>query len=80
MLIDNAIKHNMLQKTSPLVITIWDDNNCLHVRNNKQLKRNIELSTKQGLQQLEQLYNFLSKETITIKDEEDYFEVNLPLL
>jgi LytS/YehU family sensor histidine kinase len=80
MLIDNATKHNMLQETSPLLITIWDDNNWLHIRNNKQLKRTIELSTKQGLQQLEQLYNFLSKEAITIKDEQDYFEVNLPLL
>ena len=80
MLIDNAIKHNMMQETLPLVISIWDNNNCLQVRNNKQLKRAIELSSKQGLQQLEQLYNFLSKETITIKDEQDYFEVNLPLL
>lgn len=80
MLIDNAIKHNMMQETLPLVISIWDNGDCLHVRNNKQLKRAIELSSKQGLQQLEQLYNFLSKETITIKDEQDYFEVNLPLL
>jgi LytS/YehU family sensor histidine kinase len=80
MLIDNAIKHNMMQETSPLVISIWDDSNCLHLRNNKQLKRVIELSSKQGLQQLEQLYNFLSKETITIKDEQDYFEVIVPLL
>jgi LytS/YehU family sensor histidine kinase len=67
MLIDNAIKHNMMQETLPLVISIWDNDTCLHVRNNKQLKRAIELSSKQGLQQLEQLYNFLSKETITIK-------------
>jgi LytS/YehU family sensor histidine kinase len=80
MLIDNAIKHNMIQERSPLVISIWDKNNCLHIRNNKQLKRKIELSSKQGLQQLEQLYNFLNKEAVTIKDEHDFFEVNLPLL
>jgi LytS/YehU family sensor histidine kinase len=80
MLIDNAIKHNMLQEVSPLVITIWDRNKCLHIRNNKQLKRKIELSSKQGLQQLGQLYNFLNKEPVTIKDEQNSFEVNLPLL
>jgi LytS/YehU family sensor histidine kinase len=80
MLIDNAIKHNMIQERSPLVISIWDKNNCLHIRNTKQLKRKIELSSKQGLQQLEQLYNFLNKEAVRIKDEQDFFEVNLPLL
>jgi LytS/YehU family sensor histidine kinase len=80
MLIDNAIKHNMVQERSPLIINIWDKNNRLHICNNKQLKRSIELSSKQGLQQLEQLYNILNKESVTIKNEQDFFEVNLPLL
>jgi sensor histidine kinase YesM len=80
MLIDNAIKHNMVQERSPLIINIWDENNRLHICNNKQLKRSIELSSKQGLQQLEQLYNILNKESVTIKNEQDFFEVNLPLL
>ena len=60
MLIDNAIKHNMLQSSSPLVIQIYDDDGYLHVRNNKQLKRQIEHSNKQGLLQLQQLYGYLS--------------------
>jgi LytS/YehU family sensor histidine kinase len=80
MMIDNGVKHNMMQDTCPLIIKVWDENNCLRIRNNKQLKRKIELSSKQGLQQLVQLYNFLSEEAVTIKDERDFFEVNLPLL
>jgi hypothetical protein len=70
----------MMQETSPLLINIWDDNNCLQYPQQQTVNGNIELSSKQGLQQLEQLYTFLSKETITIKDEQDHFEVNLPLL
>jgi two-component system, LytTR family, sensor kinase len=80
MLIDNAIKHNVLQSTSPLEIRIHDQDGYLHIRNNKQLKRQIELSSKQGLSQLHQLYAYLSDRPVLIKDETDFFEVNLPLL
>lgn len=80
MLIDNAIKHNMLQSSSPLVIRIYDDDGYLHVRNNKQLKRQIDHSNKQGLLQLQQLYGYLSDRSLLIKDEPGFFEVNLPLL
>jgi len=80
MLIDNSIKHNMLQSSSPLVIRIYDEDGYLHVRNNKQLKRQIEHSNKQGLLQLQQLYGYLSDRGLVIKDGTDFFEVNLPLL
>jgi LytS/YehU family sensor histidine kinase len=80
MLIDNAIKHNMAQPTSPLVINIYDEGGYLHIRNNKQLKKLIEHSNKQGLAQLEQLYSYLSDCPVVIKNEPDYFAVNLPLL
>jgi two-component system LytT family sensor kinase len=80
MLIDNAIKHNMLQATCPLVIEIYDKDGYLHIRNSKQLKRQIEHSSKQGLAQLQQLYGYLSDRAVLIKNETDLFEVNLPLL
>lgn len=80
MLIDNAIKHNTLQTTSPLEIRIFDGDGYLHIRNNKQLKRQIEHSSGQGLVQLQQLYGYLSDREVLIKNETDIFEVNLPLL
>jgi two-component system, LytTR family, sensor kinase len=80
MLIDNAIKHNVLQNTSPLVINIYNEDGYLHIRNNKQLKRQIEHSNKQGLAQLQQLYGYLTERAVVIKNENDFFEVNLPLL
>lgn len=80
MLIDNAIKHNILQASSPLIIQIYDKDGYLHIKNNKQLKRQIQHSNKQGLDQLKQLYGYLSDFPVEIKNETDFFEVNLPLL
>jgi sensor histidine kinase YesM len=80
MLIDNAIKHNVLQTSTPLRIKIYNEDGYLHVRNNKQIKRLVEHSSKQGLAQLQQLYGYLSDNTVIIKNETDFFEVNLPLL
>ena len=80
MLIDNAIKHNVLQPSSPLVIEMFDRDGYLHIRNNKQLKKQIEHSNKQGLVQLEQLYGYLSDRKVLIREEPHFFEVNLPLL
>ena len=80
MLIDNAIKHNILQSASPLQIRVYDADGYLHIRNNKQLKRQIEHSSKQGLTQLRQLYGYLDDRPVHINDQADFFEVNLPLL
>ena len=80
MLIDNAIKHNALQAESPLKINIWDEDEYLHISNNKQLRKQIETSNKQGLQQLKELYSYLTEKAVTINDAENSFEINLPLL
>jgi two-component system, LytTR family, sensor kinase len=80
MLIDNAIKHNALQAESPLKISIWDEDEYLHIRNTKQLRKQIETSNRQGLQQLKELYSYLTKKTVIVHDAEKSFEINLPLL
>lgn len=80
MLIDNAIKHNSLQADSPLEITISDEGEFLLVSNNKQLRRQIETSNKQGLQQLKDLYAFLSETPLVVNDSAGKFEIKLPLL
>jgi len=80
MLIDNAIKHNIVHTDSPLKIKIWDEGDYLVVRNNKQLRKQIYTSTKHGLLQLRQLYNYVSPQPVMVTDEDDFFEVKLPLL
>jgi len=80
MLIDNAIKHNVIQPASPLKIVIWDEQGKLNVHNNKQLRRHIDSSNQQGLTQLTQLYSFLSAEPVTVDDQPEHFTIKIPLL
>ncbi len=80
MLIDNAVKHNIVNSKSPLHITIKDEDGYISIRNNKQLRKQIETSTKQGLKHLQQLYAFLTKQRVIINDTGNFFEVKLPLL
>ena len=80
MLIDNAIKHNALQAECPLKISIWDEEDYLHIHNTKQLRKHMATSNKYGLRQLKDLYSFLTNKTIIISETEKSFEINLPLL
>jgi two-component system, LytTR family, sensor kinase len=80
MLIDNAIKHNIVQTNMPLHIEIWDEEDYLHIHNNKQLRRQIETSNGQGLKQLKELYAYLTGKPVKINETESAFEINLPLL
>jgi sensor histidine kinase YesM len=80
MLIDNAVKHNKAQTDAPLKISIEDKGDRLLIRNNKQLRKLMEGSHQQGLQQLKQLYSYLSEVPVQVTDALDYFEVGLPLL
>lgn len=80
MLIDNAIKHNIIQQSEPLSITITDEDDFIVVKNNKQLRKQIETSNGKGLTQLRHLYQYLTDKEIVIEDKEDSYTIKLPLL
>ena len=80
MLIDNAIKHNAVNTSTPLQILINEDRDYIAIKNNKQVRKQIETSTRQGLKHLQHLYSFLTTTPVVINDSELFFEVKLPLL
>lgn len=80
MLIDNAIKHNSVQSQKPLLVTITDDDGYIVVRNNKQERKQIQTSNGTGLQQLRDLYGYLTDDQIYIEDEDGQYTIKLPLL
>ncbi len=80
MIIDNAIKHNVVQAASPLKITMRDENGYLNISNNKQLKKQIDSSNGQGIVQLKKLYSYLTHKKIYIEDTEEYYTIKIPLL
>jgi LytS/YehU family sensor histidine kinase len=80
LLIDNAIKHNVVHPGQPLRITIANEDDYLVVQNNLQLRRQIETSNQQGLKQLRQLYQYLSEKQIKISQYDHQFTIKIPLL
>jgi two-component system, LytTR family, sensor kinase len=79
-LVENAIKHNIVNEQSPLTIYIFTTEEYLHIKNNLQRKSIIETSNKMGLENMKDLYSFLSKKQVEIIEDERSFEVKIPLL
>lgn len=81
MLVENAIKHNIISTEKPLEINICiDQNNMLVVGNNLQKKKNIGTSTGIGLMNIQQRYKLLIKKEIEILDDNSHFTVKIPLI
>ncbi len=80
LLLENAIKHNIISKGKPLLIKVDVIDNQLIVENKIQSKSTQLPSTKVGLKNIEKRYALISGKTITIKNDEDTFLVSLPLL
>ena len=79
-LVENAIKHNVADPESPLIIDLFIENDYLVVRNNLQRKKFVETSNKQGLGNMESLYRYLSGKPMIIAEDENYFTVKIPLI
>ncbi|MEO6406044.1 MAG: two-component regulator propeller domain-containing protein [Ferruginibacter sp.] len=79
-LIENAIKHNLIDAVCPLEIKISSSDNYLIVQNNLQEKEFVETSNKYGLKNLESLYKYLDDRSLIIKKEEHLFIVKIPLI
>jgi len=81
MLIENAIKHNVVSRNKPLLIDVHTNgNNTIVVSNNLQAKQTIENSTGIGLQNIIRRYQLVSNKHITIDNNNKQFTVSLPLL
>ncbi len=81
MLIENAIKHNIVSRNKPLHIDIHaNGSQTLVVKNNLQPRQMVEPSTKIGLQNIKKRYELISGRDIDIKKTATEFEVSLPLL
>lgn len=80
MLIENAIKHNVVSRKNPLTIEIFVEDKTLVISNNLQLKEVKEPSTQVGLKNIISRYAFLSDRKVIVKQDRQQFAVTLPLL
>ena len=81
MLIENAIKHNIISEDDPLTITLRREGNFIVVENNLQKKTSLgEDSGGLGLENIRRRYEMLGNESMIVEEGENVFRVAVPLL
>ncbi len=80
LLLENAVKHNVITSKDPLEIKIYEENRFLSIENNINPKASLEKSTKVGLKNINQRYSLITNEKVIIKSNNNIFKVKLPLL
>ncbi len=80
LLLENAIKHNVISKTKPLIISVTVQNSKLVVSNKLEPKSTQLPSTKVGLANIEKRYTLISRKSVEIINDGNQFMVSLPLL
>ena len=79
-LVENAIKHNIVSGKKPLVITISKTGNFIVVKNNLQIKTSGVESTNTGLQNITNRYELLTNKQVEVVADPASFSVSLPLI
>jgi len=80
LLVENALKHNIVSSDSPLLIKIYTHDFWINVENNCQPRITEDRSNKLGLKNIDGQYKSLFNKSIEIKKTNDKFIVKLPLV
>jgi len=79
-LMENAIKHNIVSSDKPLFIDVFSDNGSLVVSNNLQMKNQVNESTGIGLDNIRNRYKLLSEIPVKVTSSDSNFTVSIPLI
>jgi hypothetical protein len=79
MLIENAIKHNIITEKEPLVISITENDSELIVSNTLN-RMPLETSSGTGISNIRKRYSHFTEKPVEVSDENGKFEVRIPLL
>jgi len=80
LLLENAVKHNVVSSSKPLIINIYEEDTYLIIENNINPKEAIGKSTKVGLQNIADRYGLITQKGVKIENNNKTFKVSLPLL
>lgn len=78
-LVDNIFKHNVVSEEIPLEIEIFIENNTLVIQNTMN-KKEIEIVSNFGLENIKKRYLLLTNMSIEIIETEIHFTVKIPIL
>lgn len=80
LLLENAVKHNVVSPHKPLHIKVFEKNGRLVISNNLQEKSVVKKSTGVGLKNIQERYGILSDKKVNIIKSASEFRVELPIL
>lgn len=80
LLIENAIKHNVVSTKYPLRIDVTNKGNRIVIQNTLRLKTSKGYSSKIGLDNIISHYDIVTDEKVIIKQTDEFFTVTIPLL
>lgn len=80
LLMENAIKHNIVSADKPLKIDVYAQDGSLVVSNNLQKKNQLHESTGIGLDNIRNRYKLLSDKIVEVTESGSNFTVSIPLL
>ena len=79
MLMENAIKHNVISNSKSLHVKVYNDGDYLYLENNLQEKLHKD-STGIGLQNIKDRYTLLSDKPVLISNKNNIFKVAVPII
>jgi LytS/YehU family sensor histidine kinase len=80
LLVENALKHNVITREHPLTIQINYSDGYLNVKNEIRPKVHFESSTKVGLNNILERYKLLTARPVQVFNDQLFFEVSIPLI
>jgi len=80
LLLENAVKHNIISEQKPLHIQIYIENDALVIQNNFQKKAVLQDGQGVGIQNIISRYAIITDRKVTIEQNEHTFTVKLPIL
>lgn len=80
LLLENAVKHNVVTSSRPLHITVREEDGYVVVTNNLQEKQVVKKSSGVGLENIRQRYGLLTERQVQIGKGGGQFRVALPVL
>lgn len=80
LLMENAIKHNIVSESRPLLVNIFTENGSLVFDNNLQMKNQVSESTGIGLDNIRNRYKLLGNKQVKVTETATNFTVSIPLI
>jgi len=80
LLLENALKHNVVSSSKPLTVRIYEQGSYLIIENNINPKEAIGKGTRVGLRNIADRYGLISDKNVIIENNHKIFKVSIPLL